>query len=291
MPSTFLRSPRKGAVPDDGYSRGLSRWLRHKTGGFDREAFQWLLATLGLIASLTGVVQFFAPGSRLLRPGPILAMVALGAAVGVTLRLTRRSLTAVDASSRWRIHVAAGDVLRHRPAVITTDTARSFRAGEVSPTSLIGQYLASLPEAAASSAAAALEALPRDPPVQPGDVQVLGPDAPRDAVWLLACGSASDSGTVTTWSHLMRAYDGLWHAVRRHHVDTISVPVIGAGFSRTALSPQAVLLALILSFHAASVERPVCSTLNILVPPKDFDLEQIVVMRRILSAMHYTIRL
>jgi hypothetical protein len=30
----------------------------------------------------------------------------------------------------------------------------------------------------------------------------MDPKAPGDTIWLLACGTPSDDGTVTTWSHL-----------------------------------------------------------------------------------------
>jgi hypothetical protein len=132
-------------VPERADTRGLLVWLRHQTGGFDRESLQWLLATLGVIASVAGVFQFILPSTSFwLAPWAILLMAGVGSAVGMTFRLVRRSITAVDPSAHWRIHISSGNVLHDRPAVITTDTRRSFPPGDVSPGSLIGQYLNSL---------------------------------------------------------------------------------------------------------------------------------------------------
>jgi hypothetical protein len=69
----------------------------------------------------------------------------------------------------------------------------------------------------------------------------------------------------------------------------VTVPVIGAGYSRVSLSHSAVLLALLLSFHAASSERPVCRRLRIVVPPSDADQEELVLARRFLSALRYSL--
>jgi hypothetical protein len=109
-------------------------------------------------------------------------------------------------------------------------------------------------------------------------------------VILLACGRPTDQGTVTTWSHLTRTYDGLWNAIRSHHLDEVSIPVIGAGFSRINLSHAAVLLALLLSFHAANTERPVCQRLRVVIPPDEIDQDELVRARRFLAALNYSIR-
>jgi hypothetical protein len=66
-------------VPERADTRGLLAWLRHETGGFDRESLQWLLATLGVIASVTGVFQFILPSTSFwLGPWAILLMAGVG---------------------------------------------------------------------------------------------------------------------------------------------------------------------------------------------------------------------
>ena len=205
-----------------------------------------------------------------------MAVFALGIVGGVTLRLVRRSVHAVSSSGRWTIEIVRGDVLSHRPCVITTDRRRNVELGKVSPGSLMGQYLASLQPAGR----AALEASATgDRLVQPGDVLVI------DDVLLLACGRPTSGGTVTTWPHLSRAFDGLWAAVRANQLDEVTVPVIGAGYSQVNLSHSAVLLALVLSFHAASLERLVCRKLRIVISPHEFDQEVLVLTRRFLGAL------
>jgi hypothetical protein len=49
-------------VPERADTRGLLVWLRPQTGGFDRE-LQWLLASLGVIASVTGIFLFILPST------------------------------------------------------------------------------------------------------------------------------------------------------------------------------------------------------------------------------------
>jgi hypothetical protein len=53
-----------------------------------------------------GVFQFILPSTSFwLGPWAILLMAGVGSAVGVTFRLVRRSITAVDPSAHWRIHI------------------------------------------------------------------------------------------------------------------------------------------------------------------------------------------
>jgi hypothetical protein len=120
-------------VPERADTRGLLS-VTSPNRRLDRECLQWLLATLGMIASVTGVFRFILPftsfwlGSR----GRSLLMAGVGSAVGVTFRMVARTITAVEPSARWRIHISSGNVLHGRPAAITTDPRRSFRPGDVS---------------------------------------------------------------------------------------------------------------------------------------------------------------
>jgi Domain of unknown function (DUF6430) len=182
-----------------------------------------------------------------------------------------------------------GNVLNFRPCVLTTDRRRSIASDRISPASLIGQYLASLGPSQRAEQEAAILGMQPGTLSRPGEVRVIGQPGQPGPILLLACGRPTRNGTVTTWSHLSRTYDGLWSAVRAQHLDEITVPVIGAGYSRVSLSHSAVLLALILSFHAASAERPVCRRLRIVVPPSDTDLEELVVSRRFLRALRYSL--
>jgi hypothetical protein len=265
------------------------RWraIKRRTGGVDREAIQWLFATCGVIASGVGVAQFIWPdASGVVGGWWLLGMLAVGVVGGLVLRLTKRSIRAVSSAGDWTIQVVSGNVLDHRPCVLTTDRRRTTSLAKIAPASLIGQYLQSLSPADR----AALESdVQRATLSKPGDVQVIEPSGVDGPILLLACGRPTRNGTVTTWSHLTQTYDGLWAAIRARHLDEVSVPVIGAGYSRVSLSHSAVLLALLLSFHAASTERPVCRRLRIVVPPSDTDQEELVLARRFLSALKYSL--
>jgi hypothetical protein len=217
-------------------------------------------------------------------------MVFIGITVGTAYRLLKRSVRAASKTGSWAVEIVPGNVLDHRPCVLTTDRRRSHVLDYVAPTSLIAQYLGTLDEHARAELQAFIASSARPPLARPGDVLFREPDASAGLVILLACGKPTDRGTVTTWSHLTQAYDGLWNAIRSRHLEEVSIPVIGAGFSRVSLSHQAVLLALLLSYHAASAERPVCRRLRIVIPPNEVDQDELVRVRRFLAALSYSIR-
>lgn len=285
--------PPDGTVPGSEPPSWLLRhWhaVRRRTGGVDREAVQWLFATCGVIASILGVVQFFWPDApAAIGVWSVVGALAFGVLGGLLLRLTRRTIRAVSGNGAWTIHVVTGNVLNFRPCVVTTDRRRSVASDRISPSSLIGQYLASLSPSRRAEQEAAIMGMQPGTLSRPGEVRLIEQPGQPGPILLLACGRPTRNGTVTTWSHLSRTYDGLWSAVRAQHLDEITVPVIGAGYSRVSLSHSAVLLALILSFHAASAERPVCRRLRIVVPPSDTDLEELVVSRRFLRALRYSL--
>jgi hypothetical protein len=265
------------------------RWraVKRRTGGIDREAIQWLFATCGVIASGLGVAQFIWPdGAAAVGGWWLLGTVGVGVLGGLVLRVTKRTIRAVSSTGDWSIHVVPGSVLDHRPCVITTDRRRSTSAEKISPSSLMGQYLQTLSPDDRGALESTVERVTLS---RPGDVQVIEPAGQPGPILLLACGRPTRNGTVTTWSHLTQTYDGLWAAVRSRQLDEVTVPVIGAGYSRVSLSHSAVLLALLLSFHAASSERPVCRRLRVVVPPSDADQEELVLARRFLSALHYSL--
>jgi hypothetical protein len=268
------------------------RWraLKRRTGGVDRESVQWLFATCGVIASVLGVAQFAWPDSPTVIGGWWMAgALGFGVVGGLVLRVTRRRIVAVSSSRAWVIEIAAGDVLHHRPCVITTDRRRSLAPDRIAPDSLIGQYLSGLDPHRRGRFEHLVRREQSDDLSRPGKVQVVDDGHGAGPLLLLACGRPTRHGTVTTWSHLTQTYDGLWAAVRSLHLEEISVPVVGAGYSRVSLSHSAVLLALLMSFHAASTERPVCRRLRIVVSPADVDQEELVLARRFLSALRYSL--
>jgi Domain of unknown function (DUF6430) len=268
------------------------RWqaVKRRTGGVDRESVQWLFATCGVIASAMGVAQFVWPdASGAVGGWWLLGALAFGVIGGLVLRVTKRSIRAVCSTGEWTIHVVPGNVLDHRPCVITTDRRRTVSREKIAPTSLIGQYLESLDPADRTDVELAIEKMQSRTLSRPGDVQIIESAKVPGPILLLACGRPTRNGTVTTWSHLTQTYDGLWATIRSRHFDEVSVPVIGAGYSRVSLSHSAVLLALLLSFHAASTERPVCRRLRIVMPPTDADQEELVLARRFLSALRYSL--
>lgn len=59
--------------------------------------------------------------------------------------------------------------------------------------------------------------------------------------------------------------------MHRENSSCVVVPVIGAGFARSQLPFNGLLLFLILSFHAASLERLVTRNLKIIVSQDEFD--------------------
>lgn len=262
-------------------------WIRARrhTGGFDRESLQWLFATCGVIASLVGVAQFLWPtGVTVLNLWWLLGMLGFGLSVGITLRLSKRSVRAHEPSNRWSIELAKGDVLSFRPCVITTDRRYSVAPDQVSPNSLVGQYIRRLSLSELANVISIVDQASPRGLIPPGCTV----DLKEQQVLLLACGRPTPNGTVTTWAHLGQAYDGLWNRVRALQLDEINVPVIGAGFSQVNLTHSAVLFALILSFHAASIERPVCRKLRVLVRPDDFNVEELIMARRFLSSLRYS---
>lgn len=205
------------------------RWraIKRRTGGIDREAIQWLFATCGVIASGLGVAQFIWPdGAAAIGGWWLLGTVGVGVVGGLVLRVTKRTIRAVNSARDWSIHVVPGSVLDHRPCVITTDRRRSTSAEKIAPTSLMGQYLQTLSPDDRSALESAVE---RATLSRPGDVQVVESSHQPGPILLLACGRPTSSGTVTTWSHLTQTYDGLWAAIRSRHLDEVSVPVIGPG--------------------------------------------------------------
>jgi hypothetical protein len=270
-----------------------SQWraVRRRTGTVDREAFQWLLATLGIVASLLGVMEFLWPATgRAVGPWWVVVMLLVGILVGIAYRLLKRSVRAVSSAGSWTIEITSGNVLDYRPCVLTTDRRRSHLLEQVAPTSLVSQLLDSVSVSTQAELRGLLSSAVERRLAKPGDVLFIEPDRGTGAVILLACGRPTDHGTVTTWSHLSRTYDGLWSAIRSRHIDEVSVPVIGAGFSRVNLSHRAVLLALLLSFHAANTERLVCRRLRIVIPPGEIDQDGLVRARRFLSALGYSVR-
>jgi hypothetical protein len=268
------------------------RWraIKRRTGGVDREAIQWLFATCGVIASGLGVAQFLWPDASAAVGGWwLVGTMASGVIGGLVLRVTKRSIRAVSSTGGWTIQVVQGSILGHRPCVITTDRRRTTSREKIAPDSLIGQLLESLDVTDRAAVELAIERTRSGTLSKPGDVQIIESSETAGPILLLACGRPTRNGTVTTWSHLTQTYDGLWAAIRSRHLDEVSVPVVGAGYSRVSLSHSAVLLALLLSFHAASTERPVCGLLRIVVPPTDADQEELVLVRRFLSALRYSL--
>jgi hypothetical protein len=268
------------------------RWkaVKRRTGGVDRESIQWLFATCGVIASVLGVAQFAWPDAPTAIGGWwLVGALAFGVAGGLVLRLARRRIRAVSGSRAWTIEIVHGNVLDHRPCVITTDRRRSVSLDQIAATSLMGQYLVSLDRHDRARFREAIGQPQGATLTRPGDVRVIEQAGAAGPILLLACGRPTRNGTVTTWSHLTQTYDGLWTTVRSLHLDEVSVPVIGAGYSRVSQSHSAVLLALLLSFHAASTERPVCRRLRIVISPGDVDQEELVLSRRFLSALRYSL--
>lgn len=242
---------------------GSSSLRRAASIGFVRDLF----VGLGVVATLIGLVQAGVPTAdaavRWLGGLGIVGAVV----VAVVRQRPRSQLVAHYAAGPWTITVAEGDVLDFSPAVVTVDRSMSLGPAEVGPTSLISQLVerefggnvAALAQRTGGLADAASEE-----PLDGGVLIRLADHSPTR--FLLTCSRKGLNGSELTYGELWRVYEGAWEALRGQSVDSVALPLVGSGFSRSALPDIAVLMTLLASFHGASIERPVCKDVRIVVP-------------------------
>lgn len=186
---------------------------------------------------------------------------------------------------RWRIEIGRGDLFEQGyPVVITTDQQMSIDLDIVGAHSLVGQLVtrwfdgdsADLRIAVGGntrSGAAGLLARFRNQSGQSG--------------WLLTLARNDGNGSLTTWNDLAVAHEALWNFLRNENARAVALPVIGAGFARARLPYRALLVMLVLSFHAASLEGRVAPLVRVTMPGDDFDPRVLKALDTLLKALDY----
>jgi Domain of unknown function (DUF6430) len=236
------------------------RDVRHWVGDrFRHEVLSHMFGLLGVVAAVAGLGQIFVPAwtSRLQAWQGGAGLAACWAAA--LWRCRRRGAVAwTNPSGPWSIELRRASLFEFGPIVVTCDRLFNQSLSVVGAKSLVGQLQLTRPNL--TSDAGSL--LPTSP-AEVGTVQIL-----RDAegpVFLLAVGDPLGLDAVS-WEQLNRAYSGLWKSIGSMNLSEIYCPLIGGGYSATLLSQSALLIALISSFHGASLSRPVCPHLTIVVP-------------------------
>lgn len=234
------------------------------------------LAYVGAASAVTGVIQFVLPDVTI---HPLAATVAL-ISIGLLLHVVNRSSAGLRATAGvydWSIEIRSGNLLDWPRLAVTTD--RYFRSSltEVGDASLVGQLVNRFGPDEVEQAFVPVRT-GRSLPANPGEVATVC----LDGVEVLLVPLASDDtegGSITTWRDLATGFDGLWAALRRSNSTNLAVPILGSGFAGAVLDRRVVLSALIVSFHAACLERPVCKTLTVVlagdVHHSDFDVREL----------------
>ena len=254
----------------------LRRW-----GSIER-----ILAFTGGASAITGLMQFVWPDSPTRLGARVtlatLVIVAIGFSISAA---TRKCLTATAERRDWSIDFEVGDLFNRPRVVVTADRCFATDTASVGEKSLISQLLRITGSHDAITICQQLHAEANHDLVEPGRVVTF--TTVRVSGYVLAVSApARDGTTSTSWTELWSAYDGLWNAARAGYIDSLAVPVIGAGFAGAALDRGSVLGCLLLSFHAASIERVVCPRLRVVLPPDDAGL--MLDARQLLRALGYT---
>lgn len=155
---------------------------------------------------------------------------------------------------------------------MTVDRRVSLSPEQTGPDSLVGQLVARWFD---GNPNALLEQLAVRPPTATEPDMALGTTLgfgnASGSGWLFCLATKTDHGSRTSWQELTLAYDALWGAMRRENSSAVAVPVIGAGFARSQLPFNGLLLVLVLSYHAASLEGRVSKCLKVVVSREEFD--------------------
>jgi hypothetical protein len=247
---------------------------------------------VGVASGLAGLGQFLWPDlPTVITPAAGIASLLFGGLVLFVSQHRGGRLEAVSLDQAWSIEIGLGDLFRGRTIVVTVDQNWSVDVAAAGGDSLVGQLLQ---RTSATSRADIEKALVERAASKtwPGATMLVRPQPEAGAfedVILLAVGMPTLSGTETVWQHLWLSYDGLWEAVRSRNVSELTCPVIGAGFSNSRLSHAAVLQTLLLSFHAASVDRPVCRRLALVLDPTVNARTELAHVRTLLRGLGYSV--
>jgi antiphage defense system Thoeris ThsA-like protein len=188
----------------------------------------------------------------------------------------------------WGIELNVGDLFDQGSGIVVT-VDRRLSLDQTGPDSLIGQLVERWFEQDSRKLQEQLATNPPDPREADlalgSTIRFSGPGGRHG--WLFCLSAKTPDGSHTTWHDLAFAYNALWTTMRRENSSSVVVPVIGAGFARAQLSFNGLLLFLILSFHAASLERPVTKNLKIIVSHENFDPRAFSAASKLLGYLGY----
>lgn len=249
------------------------------------------LAGLGGLGTVVGVAGLVSPSLVANTPRYawviFLLVIALGSFI---IRIPRPSGRFIFEPGLWAVELRVGDLFDQGSGiVVTVDRRLSLDVDQTGPDSLIGQLAERWFE---DDRGKLREQLAMKPP-GPGDADVaLGTTIRFSSPgghygWLFCLSTKTAAGSRTAWQDLAFSYDALWTAMRRENSSFVVVPVIGAGFARSQLPFNGLLLFLILSFHAASLERPVTKNLKIIVSHEEFDPRAFSAASKLLGYLGY----
>jgi Domain of unknown function (DUF6430) len=230
-----------------------------------------IFAFAGVASAISGLLQFIWPDAPS-KLGPWVAVGALLiAATGFVIWTSRNSCLSATASSRdWTVEIQVGDIFERPRVGVTADRRFTTDREAIGPTSLLAQLMIRLDKTEAANARTRFQDAAVGGDVQPGTTVAV--ESRGQSVLVVAVSQQTANGSQTSWPELWASYDGLWSGVRSRNFADFAVPVIGAGFAGASLDRKSVLGSLLLSFHAASIERIVCPKLRIMLPPDDVGL-------------------
>jgi len=250
-----------------------------------------ILAGLGGLGTLVGVIGLIS--AKLISDIPKYAWAIFVLTIilaSFVIRIPRPNRKFTFGQGLWAVELSVGDLFDQGPGiVVTVDRRLSLDLAQTGPDSLVGQLVERWFE---QDREKLLEILTIKPPGPRNPDLALGTTIrfsnPHGFYgWLFCLATKTADGSRTTWQDLALSYDALWTAMRRENSSSVVVPVIGAGFARSQLPFNGLLLFLLLSFHAASLERPVTKRLKIVVSQREFDPRVFSAAGRLLEYMEY----
>ena len=249
------------------------------------------LAGLGGLGTVIGVVGLISPALVADIPkyswGIFLVIILVGSFV---IRIPRLGGKFTFEPGPWAIELSVGDLFDQGSGiVVTVDRSLSLKLDQTGPESLIAQLI---DKWFGQDRAELRDKLsPRSLGLRDTDLPLgttIRFSSPQGYYgWLFCLATKTAGGSHSTWQDLAFSYDALWAALRRENSSSVVVPVIGAGFARTQLPFNGLLIFLILSFHAASLERPVTKNLKIIVSEEEFDPRAFSAASKLLVYMGY----
>ena len=249
------------------------------------------LAGLGGLGTVIGGVGLISPALVADIPkyswGIFLVIILVGSFV---IRIPRLGGKFTFEPGPWAIELSVGDLFDQGSGiVVTVDRSLSLKLDQTGPESLIAQLI---DKWFGQDRAELRDKLsPRSLGLRDTDLPLgttIRFSSPQGYYgWLFCLATKTAGGSHTTWQDLAFSYDALWAALRRENSSSVVVPVIGAGFARTQLPFNGLLIFLILSFHAASLERPVTKNLRIIVSEEEFDPRAFSAASKLLVYMGY----